>query len=350
MNKKIKYAINGAAIGAGAATLLNTIKQCQQMNQDPTKLFDWQELLTQAGKGALIGGGAGLGIGAIVDYQNSQETPINTDAFLYSIINNVSLNKSTNIEFSRLDSKANKVISIIKRNVGHLLAEEPTRLGSTEKGTALSNKFDIDIGLLFKPGSFSSTEKMYSYLLNLFERRIGKESIIDVRDQKKSIGVVFLLFNKEYKIDVVPNKQSFSDETAGYLFVNNGSNSTYTKTDFKALKSIRYSKTQKEIIVLLKHWKQKHDLPLSSHLLENLVKDAYVYNSIPKSFTKKVIMVMKHIRDNLDCITIRSIENTNNILTNISDSKKQDIISACNKAIKEYEYQPNSVVETFKVK
>lgn len=349
MNKKVKYALNGAAIIAGGAAIINTIKQWRQINQDPTKSFDWNELLTQAGKGALLGGGAGLAIGAIVDYQNSQEAPINTDAFLYSLINNVTLNKSTNVEFCRLDKKANKVVSIIKKEVGHLLAEEPTRLGSTEKGTALSDKFDIDIGLLFKPGSFDSTGKMYSYLLNLFEKYIGKESIIEVRDQKKSIGIVFLLSDREYKIDVVPNKQSFSDQTSGYLFVNNGSNSSYTKTDFRALKSIRYSQTQKKIIILLKHWKGKNDLPFSSHLLQQLVKDAYRYNSVPKKFTQKVIMVMTHIRDNLDHITLRSIENTNNILTDISDSRKLEIINACNRAIEEYEYQPNSVIEIFEV-
>jgi hypothetical protein len=137
------------------------------------------------------------------------------------------------------------------------------------------------------------------------------------------------------------------------LFVNKKSffidNSTYTKTDVAALKISSLSETQKKIVIVLKHWKQVNNLPMSSHLLENLVLDAYAYNQsrIPKKFTKKVIMVLKHIAENLNISVIRSIENTNNILTNISEGSKKEIINACAKAIEEYEYQPNSIVDTF---
>lgn len=102
-------------------------------------------------------------------------------------------------------------------------------------------------------------------------------------------------------------------------------------------------------MIILKHWKKKNDLPISSHLLENYVLDAYSYYKykIPKTITKKVIMVLEHIKESIDSNVIRSVENTNNVLTNISDNSKQQIIYACKNAIEDYEYQPNSVVEIF---
>lgn len=86
MNKKTKYAINGALwLGLGNAAL-NAIKQLTQMDNDPKKEFDWHALLGAAGKGAIVGGAGGLAIGAYTDYQNSQEKSLDTDAFLFAVL------------------------------------------------------------------------------------------------------------------------------------------------------------------------------------------------------------------------------------------------------------------------
>ena len=59
-------------------------------------------------------------------------------------------------------------------------------------------------------------------------------------------------------------------------------------------------------------------------------------------------MVLKHIANNLDIAVIRSIENTNNIITNIPESSKTEIIDACKALIDDCEYQPNSIIDAFK--
>jgi hypothetical protein len=84
-------------------------------------------------------------------------------------------------------------------------------------------------------------------------------------------------------------------------------------------------------------------------IIRGLVLDAYKYSPyIPKGFTKKVIMVLKHIANKLDVAVIRGKENSNNILTNISEVRKAQIIQACKEAIDEYDYQPNSVTYIFR--
>ncbi len=355
MNKATKYGINGAVfIGIGNA-LINIIKQLDDINDEPELKFNWKQFVIAAGKGAILGGIGGFGIGAIVDYQNSLEKPLNTDALLIGLASKQRL-KKTDRKYVLLFEKTNSLIEILKREFVTELNSDPIKLGSTEKGTALKNKFDIDICLAFKPNSFRSTQEMYETVFSFLKKCIGKMSIIDVRDQLKSVGVIVNIVGNKYKIDIVPYKlsSSSSNKTSGYLFKNNTAllwdNSSYTKTNIHLLKTVRLSETQKKIIVLLKHWKQSNSLPLSSHLLEYLVLDAFKYNisKIPKNFSKKIVMVFRHIARNLSVAVIKSIENTNNILTNISDQNKQDIIGACLQAIEDYEYQPNTIIDAFK--
>jgi hypothetical protein len=350
MNKKTKYARNGAIIAGVGNTTINVLNQLSTMKNTPGQKFDWGELFGAALKGAVVGGAGGYALGAIEDYQNGKEKPVNTDKFLTSVYRDVKLDKNQR-DFKWLDEKANRLVYLIKQDLGNCLATEPVRLGSTEKGTALSDTFDIDICLSFKPDSFSSTAEMYDYILDFLENLVGIESIVEVRDQKKSIGVILKWHGDEYKIDIVPCKltQKRGNKTSGYLYLNDVNGPSYTKTDVQILNNFTLNKIQKQIVVVLKHWKNKNALPLSSYLLENLVVDAYNYNRVPKKFTHKIIMVLAHIRDNLDVAVIRSAENTNNILTNISDSKKAEIILTCKKTIEDYEYQPNSILETFEL-
>ncbi len=223
--------------------------------------------------------------------------------------------------------------------------------GSSEKGTALRDHFDIDIYLPFKSNSFTSTWQMLDEVFNLLETHKDIYGITKVRKQGKSVGVFFLIEGKELKIDVVPYKitKAKGNKTSGYLHVRKpnlwGEDSSYTKTDIHALNSVRLTKTQERILIILKAWRKKYELPINSHLLESLILDAYAYNSIPRNFTKKVIMVLQHIADNLDIAVIKSVENTNNILTNIPIEDKAMIIKACKNAIEEYEYQPNSIID-----
>ncbi len=342
--------MQGAAWGGFLTGLVNAIIQLSEMNKNPKQKFDWRRLLIAGGKGALLGGAGGLALGAIADHNNALESPINTDLALLGLLPIVSLDK-TSSTYQLLDRKASKLIEILQLKFGDKLASDPMRLGSTEKGTALADNFDIDICLPFKSDSFSSTEKMFESVLDLMKSSIGNYGIISVRDQKKSVGVIFELRGEEYKIDVVPYKITATpgNKTSGYLYVNDSNNPTYTKTDIHKLKNFKLSDAQKKIVLLLKHWKAVNGIPLSSHLLEHLVKDAYYYNQVPRNFTKKLVMVLRHIHANLNLAVIRSTENTNNILTDISQSKKEIIIKACKIVLDDYEYQPNSVLKHFEI-
>jgi hypothetical protein len=63
--------------------------------------------------------------------------------------------------------------------------------------------------------------------------------------------------------------------------------------------------------------------------------------------TKKIVMVLTHIRDHIESICLTSIDNTNNVLTDIPEAEKHEIKKACERLIEEYEYQPNSIINYF---
>lgn len=165
------------------------------------------------------------------------------------------------------------------------------------------------------------------------------------------MGVYVDVDGTEHKIDIVPCKLTKGARGAGYLYVNNNSlfsSSSYTKTNIRVLNNLKLSPTQQKIAIALKKWKDKNDLPMSSHLLQNLILDAYEFaRKIPTGLTAKVIMVLNHIASALDVAVIRGRENTNNIITNIPDSYKEAIICAAHQTIEDYRYQPNSIVSIF---
>jgi hypothetical protein len=353
MNKATKYALNGAGIGGLGGIIFSVIKQFSEMNDNPNLKFDLRKMFETGLKGAAIGGATGLAIGVITDWQNENEEPINTDAFLYTVVNEVKLNKSDE-KYKRLSKKADFLSNLVSNEFSDKLCSSPIRLGSTEKGTALRDKFDIDIFFSFKSNSFTSNEKMFQSVLEFLEEQVDKNGILKIRNQNKSIGVLFEIQGEGYKIDIVPCKitQSNTGNTSGYLYLNNTSffgKSSYTKTDIKVIKGVKLTETQKKIVIILKHWKKKNNLPISSYLLESYVLDAYSFYKykIPKSITKKVLMVLEHIKESIDSNIMRSVENTNNILTNISDNAKQQIIYACKSAIEDFSYQENSILEIF---
>jgi hypothetical protein len=353
MRKAKKYGITGLAIGAVFKGLENTLVQRRRMQQIPGTDFNWGELLVEAGKGTVVVGLVGAGIGAYRDYQNSLEKPLNTDAMLFGMLLKVKLNPE-NKDYSALRKKAKIIIQLLKQRFHGLLKDEPIFMGSTERGTAVRRKFDIDIGLLFHHDSFSSTADMYNAVYSYIHSLIGSYGVVEVREQKKSVGIICKLGGKELKIDIVPCKvtRGRGRDKSGYLSVYEdslwGVRSTYTKTDIHLLNAQKLSPTQQNLVVLLKEWKHRKQVPLPSHLLENLVLDAYQYNRgrIPRKLTDKLVIVFDYVGENLNRIVIRSVENTNNILTDISDVDKSAIINACKAAVDDFNYQKNSIVDT----
>jgi hypothetical protein len=351
MSKAVKYGTNAAIVGGLGNALINAIKQLNDINKNPELKFSWKDCFIAGAKGAVVCGSAGWVVGKIADHNNANTKAIATVPILYSHINKIRLDKN-DWEYRQLCQKADWLIGKLKAEFGKELSTQPYRFGSTEMGTALRDNADIDICLPLKAKFFSSTEDMFFIMQEYLESLIGVNDIVRVRNQKKSIGVFFKIRGHEEKIDILPHRITTKrgNKHSGYLYVNNNGlfqKPSYTKTNPNLLKGVALSETQKNILILLKDWKIKESLPVSSHLLQNLILDAYDYNRncIPRNFARKVVMVLRHIADNINIAYIRSIENSNNVLTDIPAEDKRIIADACRKVVDEYEYQPNSILK-----
>lgn len=355
MSKAIKYGTNAALVGGLGNALINAFKQLNEIKKNPELKFSWKNCFIAGAKGAVVCGSAGWVVGAIADHNNANTKAIATVPILYSHIDKIRLDKN-DCEYQQLAQKGEWLISKLEAEFGKELSARPYRFGSTEMGTGLRDNADIDICLPLRAKFFSSTEDMFFIVREFLESLTGSHGIVKVRSQKKSIGVYFQTKSYDGKIDILPQRitPKRGNKHSGYLYVNNTGlfqKPSYTKTNPNLLKGIALSQTQKNILILLKDWKIKESLPLSSHLLQNLILDAYDYNRnlIPRKFSEKVIMVLRHIAENISNAYIRSVENTNNVLTDIPAEDKRIIAYACKRVVDEYEYQPNSITDIIKM-
>ena len=335
--KSIEYGKKGALIFGLSNALINAIQQINLVKDNPEEKFDWLKFLQAGGKGALLGGVGGAFVGGLVDLNNSNQKPLNTNAILSTVISNVKLDKNNPI-YKKLSKKADFIINDLEINFKKSLGGEPLKIGSTEDGTSLSDSFDIDISVPFNSKSFKSTSEMYNSVYEYFDKYYSDKDFIKIREQKKSIGLIYRIDNEYYKIDIVPYKlsNSINNKTAGYLYVNNNSffkDDSYTKTDIISLKSINLTPVQQKILIALKSWKKEYSIPISSHLLKILIIDAFDFNNeyVPRGITKKLLMVITYIEKNIMHRRITSVENTNNVLTDFSESDKIRIKKECKK-------------------
>ena len=352
MNRKTQYAIYGAIGGTLISALINAFNQLNRIEENPQLKFDWSELLKAGGKGAVIGGGGGFVVGAIADEVNANTKAINTDAYLSSFAFAVQSNKNSSL-YKVSERKCEQVIKFIEKEFVFDLSDVPFQWGSNAKGTAIEGKSDFDIMVRFHRNSFTVKE-MYFSVLDAFREKFNDNAIVEIVDQKKSIGLVYNLKGKSVRIDVVPMRDIDTNprNTASNLYVNNKglfSKPTITKTDIPLQASLQLTPTQKKLIIMLKKWKTDNDVPISSYMIQLFVVKAYEKNkyNIPKKLTDKLMLVLDFMAENISTIRLVSPENTNNIVSDIPVTDKDTIRKKALKVVEEYEYHPNTIQSFF---
>lgn len=350
MKKRYKYALNGFWLfGIGNATL-NAIRQLATMKEGDT--FNWERFAIAFLKGGAFGGGGGFLIGARKDYINKKELPLNTAALLHEAALGIRMQK-TDHQYVSLQKKAEWIKQVLYAEYAGKLKMDPFEFGSTEKNTALHEHFDIDICVMFKPRSFSSTQVAADDLYETFKRYEGIHGIENVRKQSKSIGLFFTINDTQRRIDLLPMKATYQDtkKGSGYIHVRGDwfTAGSRMKTDVLMQNKIKISPVQEKLILLVKRWKTEIQLPLSSHLVTYLVLDVYDCNrgEMKGTLANKLIRLLKHIERYIESMRLTTFENSNNVLTDISQADKQHIRQACRKVLDDYEYQPNSLVKHF---
>lgn len=351
--KSIKYAKKGAILVGLTSGIVNIFKQLNEIDTDSNKKFDYSKLLFSTLKGAVAGGVGGAVIGGIIDYKNDNQEKINLNKVINSIIKENILDKDDYL-FQSLSEKSDNLSQLIEEYYSIEIKNSILRMGSTEQGTSLSNNYDIDLLIPFKPGSFSSTEEMYYDLKEFISDNYEDVDLVKIRSQKKSIGLIFNIDGEDLKIDLVPLKITKKDDSSGYLFLNNKSlfqSNSYKKTDLLKVTEDQLTNTQKKVLIALKIWRDENNVPISSHLLKLFILDAHNSNmDLNKKrigLTNVLILIISHIDESILTKRIVSNENSNNVVTDIHEADKEKIRRKTTKLLADYQYNPNSILRYF---
>lgn len=356
LNKRnsLSFVVGGAVLGATLSRQMNLASQRRLMQMLPGLSFDQQ----QHNAAVMIGGLIGAFLGWLASkYANNCNAVLTYKEMNDSIVSSLQRHKldKSDLSYQKLDGHAKLLEQVISNQYWSKLSGELYRQGSTQKGTALASAYDIDIVVTFRQGSFKSLRQMYDDVFSFLEHISESLPIMMVRQQKKSIGLLYNVSGKDYWIDVIPYKISnpSKSKTTGSLCVNEIRGlfgySGHTKTDPKKLGRQQLGKTQRNVLILLKRWKQEYALPIKSILLEHLIKNAYrnKKGNIPKNDLGRLRMVLRYIADNLDHLHIRSVENRSNVLTNLTVRERRQITSACEDVLYDFQNYTDSFCQAF---
>lgn len=344
MNKAKIYAQTGAiTFGIGNA-LINALYQLS--NNNPSKKFDWRQLASAAGKGALFGGAGGFILGSIRDNQMTQ-------AFSkFGTVPNY-LHKSLDYykdDNALLLSKAEQVKVKLNQKFKNDLSITPKFHGSIAKGTNISGS-DIDIQLQFKKDSGTLADLYYSVSDFAFDE-FKDVNLEGVREQKHSIGMEFKIKDEIKRIDIVPIRQIENGNNDTCLFVNKTGffeKPTYKKTNsLKQLSALTFNYREKRIIKLLKVWKAENNLSIKSIYLEWLAKKAIEQKSLSNNIEKALLDVIYFIAKKIEYLRIVDPANSNNIISNsLTNEEKSTISQFCFKMIEDIKKDNRNVIDYF---
>lgn len=171
---------------------------------------------------------------------------------------------------------------------------EPRKIGSTERGTDVAFKYDLDLLIPFKHGFKADPKGMKNAVFQALKEKFDAPPNTIVRAQRVSIGLIRTHNGRELRVDVVPGMErdvnayedSGTNEDKKYLVlydsVANVNRTTNVHRHGRLIKenALNY----RDVVRLLKAWRNKEtSIRLGSFALELLVYRAATAKGAPKT-------------------------------------------------------------------
>lgn len=171
---------------------------------------------------------------------------------------------------------------------------EPRKIGSTERGTDVAFKYDIDLLVPFKHGFKTDPKGMKNAVFQALKEKFHAPPHTIVRDQRVSIGVIRQYNGREMRIDVVPGMErevkSYddigTDEEKKYLWIYDREANVDRTTNVHRHSCLikKNALNYRDVVRLLKAWRNKEtSIKLGSFVLELLVYRAATAKDAPKT-------------------------------------------------------------------
>ena len=139
----------------------------------------------------------------------------------------------------------------------------------TARGTAVGDNFDFDVIVPFSVGSYASLEEMYNKVYDELYRKF-EGAKVEVRKQKKSLGITFYVSDSELHFDVVPGREinDYRTDKKLNLYVrpdNFWSRPSRMKTNLDAHREMTVNRPdERKVVKLLKLYRDQNNLNVKS--------------------------------------------------------------------------------------
>lgn len=336
---------DGGLFGLFAGLGFNLFKQIKRQNESAYAEFSYEELLGDLIKGGAMGAGAGL----LADFLRGDK----------NVPGSSLLSKTTYLRYvlkshDSANFKTEHLYQQIGRELKGRLAEKfgnrifsPETSGGQRKGLANGNSSDMDILLPFRKASVESPRKAYQEVSTFFESLEKEdERITKVRNQHKSIGVGMEVEDQNLWFDIVPgveNKDFLSDQEL-ILYVAplyyGEVESTLLTNIYKQEETLVNNSSAREIIRLLKIWRDQAKMDINSFFLQSITEKAFHYHDgkIGKTLFDKLMMTLMFIRDKVQGIRLVDPGNMSNVITEaLNPRDRQKIYSVMHEMVKSIE-------------
>ncbi|MCB9323514.1 MAG: hypothetical protein H6571_07205 [Lewinellaceae bacterium] len=349
---KSEKIIKDLTIASGVAGLIiNGLEQWTKIQNGEQEKFDFVQFLGTGVKGAAIGFGVSvtiIGISSLFSPEELDEEDFDEIEYLEGVLASYKLDSVDQATMKKGFSIKNKIYNTFK---GMLLGK-PKFQGSIPQGTALSGISDLDILIKFKKNSFSSLEEMYLTTLNYFKENFQDSSLIEVRPQRRSIGLIFNILGEQVCIDVVPARRTnFKKGGNDYNLYENpsglfGKPSRVKMNPHKQAYFGAQEKAKANVVSLLKVLKVKEEMPLKPVLIKELILAAFSSHNgrIPQEINKRVVLSLEYIRDNIEHKRVVSPDNSNNVLSDsLTRNEKRRVANTLDSIILDIKEFPSNL-------
>ncbi|MCF2140416.1 MAG: hypothetical protein K9W44_10230 [Candidatus Lokiarchaeota archaeon] len=216
---------------------------------------------------------------------------------------------------SQIDSML-KLRDRIRRCINDSIGGHPSMFmaGSFKKNTWIKEYHDLDMFLIWEP-NFGDIKKIFYQVEDALHLEWNK--II-----KKKVAWC-LPYNKTFHVDIVPSVQDSHDPDYSYLY--NSETEQYLRTSLNRHINEIEKYNRRDVIRLLKLWKFRKNVPISTFLLEIMVHLA-CWNITRTSLSIQLETCLEYIARNICDREYYDPANKQNIVTdNLTSREKKEI-------------------------
>jgi len=241
------------------------------------------------------------------------------EAYLKSVIEKHKLVRSKQI------SQAVKNLQVVIEKWASEFLVELFQFGSGIKGTALKGNHDFDFFISLSYDIPLTLSEIYESLFETLEKKHYKPL-----KQWASISVMI----DGVKIDLVPGKRM--PDNSGEHTIYCSTPDTWTKTNVESqVWKIKNSKRLSEII-LMKRWRDCHNLKFGSYYLELVVIEALKNINYMLDLSESIETILEYLAsDKFVDKKIRDVANSNNVVSDmLTDGEKKKIQKQAQESLK----------------